>query len=226
MSARNRRKICAYCGKPKKLTKDHVPPKLLLEQPYPPNLWTVPACEDCNASFKADDEYTRAVLTVDLRANWNNAAQSNLRPMLRSLQHPNALGFAKYLAGQSKSARVLTPTGSPVMVIEPDTERINKTGARIMRGLYYRESGNPVPETAAIVLASKAGLTADHPDVLTMARIFNHFSDWRNGNIGTAFSYVGVFGPQLSIWGMLLYDYFFWCGSIDERSEAERDREP
>jgi hypothetical protein len=54
MSARHRQNICAYCGKLKKLTKDHIPPKLLLEQPYPANLWTVPSCNDCNASFQED----------------------------------------------------------------------------------------------------------------------------------------------------------------------------
>src|SRR5438128_12075787 len=61
MSMRNKRGICVYCGREKKLTMDHVPPKLLFASPYPPNLPTVPYCRDCNASFQKDDDYTLLV---------------------------------------------------------------------------------------------------------------------------------------------------------------------
>ena len=50
---------CIYCGLTKKLTRDHIPPKLLLSKPYPAHLPTVPACRDCNQSFQANDEYTK-----------------------------------------------------------------------------------------------------------------------------------------------------------------------
>ena len=43
MSAKNKHRTCAYCRKFKKSTVDHVPPKLLLEQPFPPNLLRYPA---------------------------------------------------------------------------------------------------------------------------------------------------------------------------------------
>src|SRR2546427_8377223 len=101
---------CIYCGTDKDLTVDHVPPKLLLMRPYPPNLITVPACETCNKSFQKDDEYTRTMLAVDVRASKNTAAQSNLPAVLRSLQRPNARGFAEYLAKQANSRR---QAGSP-----------------------------------------------------------------------------------------------------------------
>src|ERR1039458_8473991 len=125
MSTRNRKKLCAYCGQEKKLTADHVPPKLLLEHPWPANLLTVPACADCNLSFKSDDEYTRTVLATDLRANWNYAAQSNLPAIMRSLQRPNARGFAEYISQQSHLMSVLAPNGNPVMVIDVNRQRID-----------------------------------------------------------------------------------------------------
>jgi hypothetical protein len=225
VSAKNKHGVCAYCGRNRKLTKDHVPPKLLLEHPYPPNLWTVPACYDCNGSFKADDEYTQAVLTGDLRATWNSAAQSNLRRVVRSLESPAARGFLKYLASQTTSARIVTPSGSPVMVTEVDRTRANKTGMRLMRGLYFREAGKRVPRDAVVRMESRAGLTADHPDMLTIARMFSIFPDHRNGAKGTAFSYFAAFGGNMSFWLMLLYDFFFWFGYVDERAKEERDRE-
>ena len=184
---------------------------------------TVPACEDCNTSFKEDDEYTRSVLAVDIRANWNYAAQSNMPKIVRSLERPNATGFANYLVSQSNRMNVLAPNGLPVMKINIDKQRINRTGWHMMRGLYFRETGKPIPVDAEARLESKAGLTADHPDMLTIARVFHLFQDHRNGATGTAFSYAAAFADQRSIWLMLLYDYFFWVGSIDTRDPSERE---
>ena len=80
--------ICVYCGKRKKLTVDHVPPKLFLAPPYPPNLLTVPACHECNASFTKNDEYTRTVVILDVRASNNTDAQAKLPAVMRSLLRP------------------------------------------------------------------------------------------------------------------------------------------
>jgi hypothetical protein len=224
MSARNRRRQCAYCGRQKKLTTDHVPAKLFLERPFQPNLLTVPACADCNTSFKADDEYTRTVLALDIRANWNNAAQSNLPAIIRSLQRPNARGFAEYLGQQSRSMKILAPNGNHVIAIETDQQRVNRSGMHILRGLYFHETGKRLCGNRADVrVASKAGLTAQHSDMLTIARVFQLLPDQRNGATGTAFSYAAAFGHGRSVWLMLLYDYFFWSGSIDERDVSERE---
>jgi hypothetical protein len=224
MSARNRRRACAYCGQQRKLTADHVPPKLFLERPLPPDLLTVPACADCNQSFKADDEYTRTVLATDIRASWNYAAQSNLPAIIRSLQRPNARGFAEYVSQQSRLMNVLAPSGSPVMTIQVDQERINRSGLHILRGLYFRETGQRLSgNSSAVRIGSKAGLTAEHSDMLTIARVFQVFPDQRAGASGSAFSYAVALADRRSVWIMLLYDYFFWCGSVDERDVSERD---
>jgi hypothetical protein len=61
-----------------------------------------------------DDEYTRTVLSLDLRASFNFDAQTNLRAVLRSLQRPNAKGFAEYLANQASNSRIVTASGAPI----------------------------------------------------------------------------------------------------------------
>jgi len=48
--------ICVYCGAQPD-TRDHVPSKVLLDEPYPPQLPVVGACECCNASFSLDEQY-------------------------------------------------------------------------------------------------------------------------------------------------------------------------
>jgi hypothetical protein len=223
MSARNRRRQCSYCGLEKKITSDHVPPKLFLEQPRPPNLLTVPSCSDCNQSFMADDEYTRAVLGADIRANWNYAAQSNMPAIVRSLQRPDARGLADYVSRESHLMDVLAANGSPVMAKKIDSQRVNRSGLYILRGLYFHEMGRRLSGTSSIVrVGSQTGLTSRDLEIVTVARVFQTLPDQRNGAAGTAFSYTAAFGPHLSVWLMLLYDYFFGLATIDEREEHER----
>ncbi|WP_428660419.1 hypothetical protein [Runella sp.] len=47
---------CIYCDGPAD-TRDHVPSKCLLEQPYPPNLPIVGCCDSCNQNFSKDEQY-------------------------------------------------------------------------------------------------------------------------------------------------------------------------
>ena len=52
---------CVFCGGVADTT-DHTPPKCLLERPYPADLMTVPACENCNSGFSRDEAFLKAVL--------------------------------------------------------------------------------------------------------------------------------------------------------------------
>ncbi len=48
--------MCSYCGNFPD-TRDHVPSKILLDEPYPENLPVVPCCNNCNQGFSLDEEY-------------------------------------------------------------------------------------------------------------------------------------------------------------------------
>lgn len=48
--------MCAYCGAIPS-TRDHVPSRVLLDEPYPENLPVVPSCGDCNNKFSNDEQY-------------------------------------------------------------------------------------------------------------------------------------------------------------------------
>lgn len=195
------------------------PPKLLLARPFPPNLITVPACRQCNESFQKDDEYTRIVVASDIRASKNHDAQSKLSAILRSLQRPNAKAFAEYLARQTAQTTILALDGAPMgQVVDGDRTRVNATGARIIRGLYFSEMGKPLDPNAVIKVGAKADLSAHEPDALEIARLFSVFAEHRDREIGKAFSYVAGFGPGMSVWLMLLYDYFVWLGTVDTRA--------
>jgi hypothetical protein len=217
---------CVYCGSDKDLTDDHVPPKLLLMPPYPPNLLTVPACLPCNKSFQKDDEYTRTMLAIDVRASKNADAQSNLPAVFRSLQRPDARGFAEYLAKQADTSTILGQDGSPMgQVFDLDKERTNRTGERFVRALYFVETGTPVPSHAKVRIECKTDLRPTDADTITIARAMQTMPDWRDGRVGTAFSYMAAFGDggSASAWLLLLYDFFYWVGIIDARPKTEAD---
>jgi hypothetical protein len=52
---------CIYCGGPAE-TRDHVPSRILLDEPYPENLPVVSACRKCNLGFSLDEEYFACLL--------------------------------------------------------------------------------------------------------------------------------------------------------------------
>lgn len=52
---------CTYCGRDTS-TRDHVPPRVFLDDPYPDNLPVVPACQECNAGFSIDEEYVACLI--------------------------------------------------------------------------------------------------------------------------------------------------------------------
>ncbi len=201
---------------------DHVPPKLLFSPPYPPNLLTVPACHDCNAAFQKDDEYTRTVASLDFRASKQGDVRFNLPAIRRSLERPNAKAFADYLASQTTRTTVLAVDGMPMgFGVEVDQTRVNATGERIIRGLFFVETGNPLSPTARVKVGSKASVNPSDPVVLEMARIYSRCPERRDREIGKAFSYVAGFGSGFSVWLLMLYDYFAWVGTVDTRSIAD-----
>ena len=59
---------CVYCSGSTE-TRDHIPSRVLLDEPYPENLLVIPACGSCNESFSLDEEYV-ACLVECARTGW------------------------------------------------------------------------------------------------------------------------------------------------------------
>jgi len=53
--------MCVYCGNFPN-TRDHVPSKILLDEPFPENIHNVPCCYECNQGFSTDEEYFACVM--------------------------------------------------------------------------------------------------------------------------------------------------------------------
>jgi len=215
--------LCIYCNFAVADTVDHIPPKLLLAKPYPDNLLTVPSCLKCNSSFQKHDEYTRVIASIDIRNAKHQAVKVNMPAILRSLQKPEAQGFSKYLASQSTPTTVLGIDGRPLgQVMEVDQKRLNATGERIVRGLYFVETNLPVSPSARIRVASIPGVTAPKPQpmIQQFARLYSMCLDRRDKAVGDVFNYVAAFHADFSVWLLILYDEFAWAVSITTSETA------
>jgi hypothetical protein len=208
-------RTCVYCGCEEPTTVDHIPPKLFFERPYPPNLLTVPTCLKCNKSFQGDDEYTRAITCIDMRSAKHPTVQLKMPTVLRSFQKAEAVGFAKYLRTQMTDSAILGPDEKPMaQAVDADRARLNATGERIVRGLYFVEAGRPLPPGTPIRISCRPGVSSSEPAVMQFARMHAAELDCRDGVVGDAFSYIALFHPQFSAWFLLLYGHFAWLATI------------
>lgn len=57
------RGYCIYCSR-RPGTRDHVPPSVFLDKPYPDHLPVVPSCRECNQSTSLDEEYLACLLEI------------------------------------------------------------------------------------------------------------------------------------------------------------------
>jgi hypothetical protein len=53
--------FCSYCGDSPN-TRDHVPSKILLDEPFPENLPVVPCCYECNNKISLDEEFIACII--------------------------------------------------------------------------------------------------------------------------------------------------------------------
>lgn len=170
-----------------------------------------------------NDEYTRTVVTLDARAASNSDGQAKLPAVIRSLRRPDAKGLAEYLARSTEEGTILREDGVPwAKAIEIDRKRVNASGERMIRGLYFIEMRRPLPRDAAVRVAAKAGVSSREAGIQEFARFYARTATRRDRAIGTAFSYVAGFTGNISVWMMLLYDYFAWLGTVDCRPVSER----
>lgn len=72
---------CIYCGT-LATTREHIPSKAFLLEPYPENLPTIPACFECNNSYSEDEKYVACFLDVlksQIYSDYSQQEQTNIR---------------------------------------------------------------------------------------------------------------------------------------------------
>lgn len=125
-----RGKRCVYCGKSSS-TKDHVPPKLLLEKPYTEidNWLTIPSCLTCNRNYSNDEEYFLNVL-VEISSN----------PTLRSKKEGGGTverARNRSIGLKKRIENSLLEMDDQRVYLNPDYHRIKNVVEKIALGLFF-----------------------------------------------------------------------------------------
>lgn len=200
--------ICYLCGKPlvPPTSVDHVPPRQLyakeIRKEHSPNLLTIPVHAACNRSYQHDEDYFVNALAPYGAGSYSGGA------FLQEV-------FKKYGAGekiplvhkvlnefQHAPGGILLPPGLVAQRIEG--ARIHRVAWKIVRGLYFREFGEFLPEN------TPNSLEIAPPDRPPPERFLHALHD-----VASRGSYPGVFDYKLAqypslndfnYWGMLFWD--------------------
>jgi hypothetical protein len=132
---------CAYCGGSPD-TVDHVPSRILLDDPLPANLPVVPACTTCNRGFSRDEEYLACFLECVLAGTIE--ADRLRRPKVQA-----ALRHSPKLASQIGASGHATADGAVVWT--PDIARVQNVVVKLARGHALYELCSPAPEAPEFV---------------------------------------------------------------------------
>ncbi|SEG03004.1 hypothetical protein SAMN05421847_1335 [Halpernia humi] len=131
--------ICCYCQNSFKnnKTKDHIPSKVLLDEPFPENLPIVFCCYDCNQSFSTDEEYFACIIEYLV------AGTKNIEKIERK-KIKNILNQKKYLKNKIE-ANITENNG--VLTIHFDESVLKKVLSKLVFGHMSYELSNPYIQT-------------------------------------------------------------------------------
>jgi hypothetical protein len=152
---------CVYCGKTRRLTDDHIPPKGLWNKPRPPDLITVPSCSSCNSGASRDDEYFKSMMVFKDKSGSHPEAVAVRPSVFRGLEMPKKIGFARSLVKGIRRVRVQTPARLHLgrrFVFDVDLTRLDRVVERITRGLYWHHRRSRIPDGFEVVVFSEDGL--------------------------------------------------------------------
>ncbi len=125
--------MCVYCGAEPQ-TRDHVPSRVLLDEPYPLNLPVVDACEDCNSSFSQHEQYVACLIECALTGSSEPAGAQRAK-IRRVLEENPSLRHRLFLS------REIDDDGNITWLAEVD--RVKTVLLKLARGHAAYELGLP-----------------------------------------------------------------------------------
>ena len=138
---------CGFCGAAN-ATADHVPSRKFFPKPRPSDLVTIPACQPCNNSTSADEEYFLNVMMSYVGAE--GPIVEALRSERFSLpKTERRLRIANDMLSKVRMKPVHAPDGrylGDAPALEGlDFDRVERVFGKIVRGLYFAEYADRPP---------------------------------------------------------------------------------
>jgi len=131
---------CAYCGKTKDLTRDHVFSRGFFNKPYPKDNIIVPACKQCNNVISKDEEFFRTLLAA--RATFTEDGKKLWREKVLGSSFKRSPKFKSYITKMLGRDSLYTNSGIylgdiPVLKLgNEENRRINNVIGKVVKGLY------------------------------------------------------------------------------------------
>ena len=127
---------CAYCGLAQE-TRDHVPGKVFLDEPYPENLGIVMSCDRCNNEASKDEVYVACLIDCIISGSADpDKLQRN--------------GLGRTLAGEpslrKRIAASCVPNPDGSLIWNPERERVKKIMLKLARGHVAYDLADPKVE--------------------------------------------------------------------------------
>lgn len=142
---------CVFCGcEPG--TSDHVPSKILLDNPLPADLPTVDACASCNASFSLDEEYLACFLECVICGTAEPRTLGRVKVSRALARNPS-------LAERIRSS--LRESDGDSLVWVPEEDRVRRIVVKLARGHAAYELSLPQIDEPIGVSVSPLVLMSD-----------------------------------------------------------------
>src|ERR1700722_12574168 len=103
--------VCTFCGALPD-TKDHVPSRIFLDDPFPENLPVIPCCSKCNQGFSLDEEYIACL--IECAIHGTTSVKDLHREKVKKI-----LSKKELLRGRITSA-IVEQDGNKLFIIEED----------------------------------------------------------------------------------------------------------
>src|SRR5215213_552766 len=141
---------CPYCGREKAGTLEHVIPRTLFRV-SDPDMPTAYICYQCNQGMSAAIRDLRTMIALHIGSSGHPDIEFHLRKIFDTNEATRA--WLQRVLEQAESVDYVTDEGEVVgtaLRFEFNQERARRALAAIVRGLYYIETGNPLPRETPV----------------------------------------------------------------------------
>ncbi|MGW7235446.1 hypothetical protein ACWGIE_19975 [Pseudomonas fulva] len=207
MSDGKPKQLCVLCGERAATGGhgDHLPPQCIYPKPRPSNIaWNkVPACIPCNNAGSKDDEQFKLIIGIST-GEFREDTQPVIDGLAGTIRNNKRLAnqvLGKYKRGYGKrhGNRVL----EPVVAIPFDRDAYERVVQRIVRGLYWQQSGVILHRDAEIHVVAPEPMEAGLGDqIKTLLR----HSSRVELNGGTFVYKVFISDDGNSFWGLQFFE--------------------
>ena len=143
--------MCVYCGAQPD-TRDHVPSKILLDEPFPAQLPVVQSCEHCNSSFSLDEQYLASFIECVICGTVDTAGLH--RPKIRLILNGNPALQHRIEASQKRDRE-------DTLLWQPEIDRVRKIVLKLARGHFAYEHYPKLDEPLEVTFAPLPALSEE-----------------------------------------------------------------